>query len=286
MEYQLSIIYKIIINLFYILKIYNPLSEKSSKIIKIIISKMGTTSLKESIINALKSDNLDKIKTIDSRRPFVKDEEISKNRTAIVLCSYFDAKNCLAYFISKGYDVNIPDKEDNSTPLIIASKFGYTNIIKELLANGCTTDNVNAYGLNAIDIAVIRGNYDTCMLLVNSTDLKPEKTLENYKALNQTLNYPLFNMDLFYQCLSDRIPVEEVPSFAPERKRRKQFEGKVPDPNETWTNFAKRLYRLELYQPPLVDASSVQNKNSLYMRMQTTFCEMEYGIKSKFYFLL
>ena len=124
------------------------------------------------------------------------------------------------------------------------------------------------------------------MLLINSADLKPEKTLENYKALNQTLNYPLFNIDLFYQCLSDRIPVEEVPSFAPERKRQKQFEGKVPDPNETWTNFAKRLYRLELYQPPLVDASSVQNKNSLYMRMQTTFCEMEYGIKSKFYFLL
>lgn len=40
---------------------------------------------------------------------------------------------------------------------------------------------------------------------------------------------------------------------------------------------------MELYQPPLVDANSIDNKNTLYMRMQTGLVEMEYDVNSKTY---
>ena len=67
-------------------------------------------------------------------------------------------------------------------------------------------------------------------------------------------------MDLLYECLEKKVPLEEAPSFrnVNVRNRQKEFEGKVPDPNETWGQFIKRMGRFELYQPPLVDKEEVK----------------------------
>ena len=63
----------------------------------------------------------------------------------------------------------------------------------------------------------------------------------------------------------------------------KDLLNKVPDPNETWGHFFKRLVNLELYNPPLVDKKKVTKMNSLYMSTQMKLLENEYGVKLSYY---
>ena len=107
--------------------------------------------------------------------------------------------------------------------------------------------------------------------------------IEKYNSLQATDQCPLFNMPLFYDSLCRKIPPEKCVSFAAERKRTKELLTKIPDPNETWGHFFKRLANLELYNPPLVDKRNVSQMNSLYMNAQMKLLEKEYGVKMSYY---
>ena len=107
--------------------------------------------------------------------------------------------------------------------------------------------------------------------------------IDYYLALQESNIYPLFNMQLFYRSLCRRIPPEKCESFAPERKRTKELLTKIPDPNETWGHFFKRIANLELYNPPLVDKKNVSQMNSMYMSTQMKLIENEYGVKLNYY---
>ena len=107
--------------------------------------------------------------------------------------------------------------------------------------------------------------------------------LDTFMYLQETNKYPLFNMPLFFQSLCQKIPPKDCPSFAPERKKTKELMTKIPDPNETWGHFFKRVVNLELYNPPLVDRKNVTQMNSMYMNTQMKLIENEYGIKMKYY---
>ena len=106
--------------------------------------------------------------------------------------------------------------------------------------------------------------------------------LNKYLSLQSTNQFPLFNMQLFYESLTNKIPYEKCDSFAAERKRTKDLQTKIPDPNETWGHFFKRVANMELYNPPLVDKRNVSQMNSLYMNAQMKLIENEYGIKMQF----
>ena len=237
-------------------------------------------SQSEEIINAIKSDNAVKLKENYEKYNIETNGEITQGRSAIVLCAIYGSEKCIRLLIEKGNDVNIVDKCDGSSPLIISAKFNYINIIEILLSYNSNVNIKNVNDLTALDMAIIRGNYETALYLLTKTNLKIEKSLEQYKDLNKQLVCPLFNIELFYNCLMNKISMDKVPSFANiSGTKRKQFDGKVPDPNESWGDFIKRLRRLELYQPPLVDGDQVEKKNSFYMRMQSKLVEMEYGVK-------
>ena len=90
-------------------------------------------------------------------------------------------------------------------------------------------------------------------------------------------------MPLFYDSLCRKTPPEKCASFAAERKKTKELLTKIPDPNETWGHFFKRLANLELYNPPLVDKRNVSQMNSLYMNAQMKLLEKEYGVKMSYY---
>ena len=107
--------------------------------------------------------------------------------------------------------------------------------------------------------------------------------IDYYYSLQSTEKFPIFNMKLFYASLINRISPEECQSFAAERKRTKDLLTKVPDPNETWGHFFKRLANMELYNPPLVDKRNVTEMNSLYMNAQMRLLENEYGVKMGYY---
>ena len=103
-------------------------------------------------------------------------------------------------------------------------------------------------------------------------------SLEKYLGIQEYLSYPLFNMPLFYTSLKEKIIPGENPSFKAERKKTKDLLTKIPDPNESWGNFMKRLVKLELYNPPLVDKNKISQANSFYMKTQMKLISMEYGI--------
>ena len=107
--------------------------------------------------------------------------------------------------------------------------------------------------------------------------------IDYYLSLQESNIYPLFNMQLFYKSLCRKIPPEKCESFAPERKRTKELLTKIPDPNETWGHFFKRIANLELYNPPLVDKKNVSQMNSMYMNTQMKLIETEYGVKLHYY---
>lgn len=107
--------------------------------------------------------------------------------------------------------------------------------------------------------------------------------IKKYSLLQASNQSPLFNMPLFYDSLCRKTPPEKCASFAAERKRTKELLTKIPDPNETWGHFFKRLANLELYNPPLVDKRNVTQMNSLYMNAQMKLLESEYGVKLSYY---
>ena len=203
-----------------------------------------------------------------------------KHRTLILLSILYKSPNCLKSLIDLGNDINIPEEQDQSTPFFLASKFNYVELMEILLkTEKCDINKLNNIGINCLDVAIIRGNYEASLFIIENTNLKPEKNLESYKTLNQQLEYPLFNMDLFYKNLMDKIPIDKIPNFSLPKKRQHQFDGKVPDPNESWGNFIKRLAKFELYQPPLIEKEKVGAFNSLYMKVQSGLIENEYGVK-------
>ena len=238
-------------------------------------------NIEEDILSTLRQDNSFQLKQIILKNNIKTDQRLTqKNRTLIQLCSLYNSPNCLKLLIELKNDINIPEIQNNNTPLILACKFNYINIVKILLEQeNINIKQENNDNLNCLDMSIIRGNYEISIYLIENTILQPLKSLEEYKELNIRLQYPLFNIENFYRNLIQKTPINEIPSFALPKKRRSQFIGKVPDPNESWSNFIKRLSKFELYQPPLVDAKSVNLSNSIYMKIQSKLCESEYDIK-------
>ena len=104
-----------------------------------------------------------------------------------------------------------------------------------------------------------------------------------FLTLQAQNKYPLFNMPLFFKCLCNKTLPSKCPSFAPPHKKTEDLQNKIPDPNETWGHFFKRVATMELYNPPLVDKKKVSTMNSMYMNTQMKLMENEYGIKMGFY---
>ena len=104
-----------------------------------------------------------------------------------------------------------------------------------------------------------------------------------FLTLQAQNKYPLFNMPLFFKCLCNKTLPSKCPSFAPPHKKTEDLLKKIPDPNETWGHFFKRVATMELYNPPLVDKKNVSVMNSMYMNAQMKLMENEYGIKMGFY---
>lgn len=238
-------------------------------------------NIEEDILSTLRQDNSFQLKQIILKNNIKTDQRLTqKNRTLIQICSLYNSPNCLKLLIELKNDINIPEIQNNNTPLILACKFNYINIVKILLEQeNINIKQENNDNLNCLDMSIIRGNYEISIYLIENTILQPLKSLEEYKELNIRLQYPLFNIENFYRNLIQKTPINEIPSFALPKKRRSQFIGKVPDPNESWSNFIKRISKFELYQPPLVDAKSVNLSNSIYMKIQSKLCESEYDIK-------
>ena len=77
------------------------------------------------IISCLTYDNSEKLQTIINNNKIPLNQTFTNhNRTLIQLSCYYGAKNCLKTLIDLGNDINIPEKQNNDTPLIISAYIG------------------------------------------------------------------------------------------------------------------------------------------------------------------
>ena len=262
---------------------------------------MGETfssSLEYDLMDLIRQDEYIKVKDIILKNNLNKDILIGEHkRTLIQHSSYFGSVNCLKELIDLNFDINKLEYNTNNTALFIACKFNYIEFVYILLNNKkqkCEILRKNNEGLNEFEVAFLRGNYEVCyylLYLYKEEEIQLNNTyytffndeinfsLEKYLGIQEYLSYPVFNLPLFYQSLKQGITPEKCPDFSAEKKKMKDLSNKIPDPNESWADFTKRLVKLELYNPPLVDKTKINRANSLYMKMQMDLLSKEYGIK-------
>lgn len=101
--------------------------------------------------------------------------------------------------------------------------------------------------MNALDYAMIYGNYNVARKLIN-LGLRL-KTPEEYNNLKKGKNPIYYDFALMIDCIDKNIPLEECPPFN-QPPPEKQFFDPVIDPRETWPQFFKRV--MEFDDPPLV----------------------------------
>ena len=273
------------------------------------------------ILKYLRTDNSQNLEEFVNKYKLTPETLYTKQkRTLLQLCCYFDCPKCLSKLIEMNYDYNLPESDGN-TPLFTCCKFNFLSLVIVLLSKkDCKLMVKNEEGLNEFDIAFLKGNYQICYyLLYGYKNEKDEKSKDNDKESDANLKtnkienkniydinqeyqkyffnnnlhydeflesqesnkYPLFNLPLFFDSLIQEIPPDKCPSFAPERKKTKDLQTKIPDPNESWGHFFKRIVNMELYNPPLVDKKKVTGINSLYMKAQMKLIKHEYGIQQQ-----
>ena len=275
------------------------------------------SSIDNELIDVIRQDLSEKMKNIIINNNLNNSTLLGPHKRPLIhFCSYYGSIKCLKELINMDFDINQIDKSSYNSPLFIACKFNFLEIIFILLNNDkqkCETLRKNIDGLNEFEVAFLRGNYEACFYLlylykntreniseiinlntkinlnIQEQNKKQENeyinffnnenfSLEKYLGIQEYLLYPVFNMHLFYNSLKQKINPENCPSFAADKKRTNELLTKLPDPNETWGNFIKRLVRLELYNPPMIDKNKVSKANSLYMKTQMKMISMEYGI--------
>lgn len=160
---------------------------------------------------------------------------------------------------------------------MIAAQRGFLNSVLLFLENGAEIRHRNNMNLNALDLAITHNNYDVAHHFY-SKNMLPLKDLNEYLDLSKELKVALFNLPLFYEVLSNKINPKSIPKFNLSGSQKKSLEGKIPDPDETWPDFFKRILKFRLYQPPMVNKNSVplEKRKTTYVRTQTKLLEIEF----------
>ena len=236
----------------------------------------ATTSQHQKILNAIRSDNAEKLSKYIKIYNIPPNSILTKGKGLIHLCAMYGSVSCLTHLLSNNYDINIKDAGEQSTPLIYSSKFDFVEISKILLSNNCDVTAKNNLGLNALDISVLRGNYRSAYLLLDTTSLNLSP-VDFYKTQNAKLNFPMFNIDLFYNCLIERVPYEKAPSFANVGPRRKKpLPGMVQTPNDAWGDVSNRLGGVGRTNPSMATPTKIKNR-TIHMKVQGKLLDMAYG---------
>ena len=90
-------------------------------------------NIEQVLLTTLRQDNVLHLKQVIQKNNIKTDQTFTKNnRTLIQLCSLYNSPNCLKLLIELGNNINIPEIQDNNTPLILACKFNYIEINKYL----------------------------------------------------------------------------------------------------------------------------------------------------------
>ena len=110
--------------------------------------------------------------------------------------AFLGHKNIGAILLAKGADINIRSS-DGRTPLIWCAFRNHDKFAQYLLENGAALDLEDNEGWNALDIAIIRMNYQVALLL-HQVGLKPRDKEMYEKSL-----WRKYDVGLFIQYLEE-----------------------------------------------------------------------------------
>ena len=127
------------------------------------------------------------------------------NGTTNPICraTYLGHQKIVALLLHHGADIN-SRSSDQRTPLLWATFRDNCQMISLLLANNADTSLVDKDGWNALDLAIIRINYQAARKLLKETDLEL-KPMEEYEGKT----WRKYDLELMFESLA--ADVEEVP---------------------------------------------------------------------------
>ena len=93
-------------------------------------------SIENDLIDIIRQDLSERMTNIIIKNNFNKNILIGPyKRTLIQICAYYGSVKCLKNLINMNYDINELEGSNNNSPLFIACKFDYLEIVYLLLNN-------------------------------------------------------------------------------------------------------------------------------------------------------
>lgn len=180
--------------------------------------------------------------------------------------------------------ININDNCINNQSDNLNMKNNNNNLFNNKINENVNVNEDNDFNNNysTLDWSILNMCYRCSYYLHCEQGLKI-KDIEFYLDNHNKKYTSSFNFPLFVECLKNKTPRSQTPSFYLSQKQKQDLESHLPDPNETWSSFYRRMMNFELYKPPLKHKDSIpeEQKKTVYMRVQTKLLEIEYHKKSK-----
>ncbi|XP_041367639.1 myotrophin-like [Gigantopelta aegis] len=111
--------------------------------------------MEEALLWSVKNGELDEVKKIVGNQPDLLKKELASGRLAIHYAADYGQPDVIEYLISKGADVNIPDKH-GITPLLAAIYEGHTKCVKSLLQKGADKNGKDPSGQSYYECAEVQ----------------------------------------------------------------------------------------------------------------------------------
>lgn len=148
---------------------------------------------------------------------FKPNEYINKDQTftALNICSSYGSINCANILIQNGWDIELDEKKDSNSNLMLACKFGFFELTKLYTEKyKCSLDKKNNNNIDALDISVIYCQYQIAFYLVHTMKMQLRSEYMNYHSLIKRFELNMFNVKKFYECLVNKVEPNETGSFS------------------------------------------------------------------------
>ena len=176
---------------------------------------MGTECSKSDFYSAIENKSFEEIEKILEIKPdYTNIQSADFITTPLCRAVYLEEIKIIKILLEKGADIDLSDSK-SYTPLMWASKRQLIEIIEFLIEKKADVNKFDFNGLNALNLAIIHGNYEAALLLLKKNP-EQEKNIKNVDFLNQIANknnWRFVNYEIFIKNLINLNPFEQVPDF-------------------------------------------------------------------------
>jgi hypothetical protein len=233
---------------------------------------MGSKASKSNLYLAVSAADVVSITAILTTKPDFLDEPLTDDRksTALTRAVYLRKHHIVKLLLERGADPNKTGANGISAIMWAASKDDVP-LINILVEAGGRIEQTGPHQMNALDFAVIYGNYETAFSL-KQRGLSVNKSPEEFAVIKGEWATPYVDYPCFLMSLDCNMPPEGAPKFTiPPPPKIEILEDPVSDPREKWSAWMHRV--LEFEYAPKVERNSLpeelQPQNTKLGRVKT-----------------